>query len=95
MQDLGRIRTLLTNILIQIKRDVSGTPNITIINLHKKYNSFCNELKTPKANDIVMQNQGNLSKQHEENNYKILISNDYDELHCEIDHYKTLSNHNE
>ena len=74
---------------------MSGTPNITIINLHKKYNSFCNELKTPKANDIVMQNQGNLSKQHEENNYKILISNDYDELHCEIDHYKTLSNHNE
>lgn len=65
---------------------MSRQPDIIIVNLHKKYSGFYTELKTPKGNGILSDNPKNLLEKYKNNNYKIL-SNDYDELHREINNY--------
>ena len=58
-----------------------------ISNLHKYYNGFCIEFKTPKYNGILINPQKQLLEKYEKNNYKCLVSSDYDEIMHEISIY--------
>jgi prophage antirepressor-like protein len=64
-----------------------GQPDIIINNYHITYNRFCIEFKTPKGNGVVSPHQAELFKRYEENNYKVLVSNDYDVITREIMEY--------
>ena len=66
---------------------MGGTPDIIIMNFRKKHSGFYIELKTPKGNCILSDNQKSLLELYRNDNYNTLVSNDYDELHREIDHY--------
>ena len=65
-----------------------GQPDITIItNLHKFYNGFCIEFRTPKMNGKLTESQENLLQKYKMNNCKCLVSSDYDEIIHEISIY--------
>ena len=61
-----------------------GQPDLIINNLHKHYNGFCIEFKTPKNNGILSEPHKENLKKYELNKYKCLVSNDYDECIKEI-----------
>jgi prophage antirepressor-like protein len=56
-----------------------GSPDLIINNLHKKFRGFAIELKTPKGNGTVSKEQIKMLKRYEDNGFKTLVSNDYDE----------------
>lgn len=64
-----------------------GSPDLIIHNLHKKYNSFVIEFKTPKGTGIINKYQSEKLKKFRNNNYKTLISNDYDQVIIDIIEY--------
>ena len=61
--------------------------DIIINNLHKKYNGFCIEFKTPTGKGIISQKQLDMQKKYESNNYKTLITNDYNKCIFDIIEY--------
>ena len=62
-------------------------PDLIITNLHKYYNGFCIEFKTPKMNGKLTESQENLLQKYKMNNYECLVSSDYDEIIHQITNY--------
>jgi len=70
---------------------IKGSPDLVIMNLHKKYNGFAIEFKSPKTGGVVSDSQNKLILAYKANNYKTLVSNDYDEILIQlIDYFKDV-----
>ena len=64
-----------------------GQPDLLILNNHKTYRGFAIELKTPKGNGQISDNQQNYLADLEQSGYKTLVSNDYDQIVVELTQY--------
>lgn len=65
----------------------SGTPDILILNKHKEYNGLAIEFKTPTGKGELSDNQASFLDALHENNFKIIISNNYEELILQLHNY--------
>jgi len=61
-----------------------GACDLFIGNMHLKYTGFAIEFKTPTGCGKLSEEQKMMIQEYENNNYKILVSNDYDEIIKEI-----------
>jgi hypothetical protein len=66
---------------------LKGSPDIVINNLHKHYTGFAIEFKSPKGTGNISSQQTKMLNQYENNGFKTLISNDYDQIIEELIHY--------
>ena len=64
-----------------------GSPDLIINNLHKHYTGFCIEFKSPKGNGILSPDQSMMLRQYQNNGFKTLVSNDYDQIIEQIIEY--------
>ena len=64
-----------------------GSPDLIINNLHKHYTGFCIEFKSPKGNGVLSPDQTMILLQYQNNGFKILVSNDYDQITEQIIEY--------
>ena len=64
-----------------------GSPDLIINNLHKHYTGFCMEFKSPKENGVLSPDQPMILLQYQNNGFKILVSNDYDQIIEQIIEY--------
>ena len=64
-----------------------GQPDLMILNNHKTYRCLAIELKTPKGNGQMSENQQWYMDTLEQNGFKTLISNDYDQIVMELTKY--------
>ena len=64
-----------------------GSPDLIIQNLHKVYSGFVIEFKNPKGNGQLSEDQKVMLQEYRNNGFKVLVSNDYDEILEEIIHY--------
>ena len=64
-----------------------GSPDLIINNLHKHYTGFCIEFKNPKGNGVLSPDQSMMLRQYQNNGFKTLISNDYDQITEQIIEY--------
>jgi prophage antirepressor-like protein len=65
----------------------SGQPDIIIANPMNEHNGFAIELKTPKGNGWIKDNQHKVRERLDDLGYKTMISNDYTEIILEIHKY--------
>lgn len=65
----------------------SGTFDLIINNLHKKYNGMAIEFKSPSGKGVISQSQIDLEKKYKYNNIYTLISNDYNDIIFQIIEY--------
>ena len=61
-----------------------GACDLFIGNMHLKYSGFAIEFKTPTGYGKLSKEQEMMLQEYENNNYKTLVSNDYDEIIKEI-----------
>ena len=66
----------------------SGQPDILLLNYHKYFNGLAIELKTPKGNGILSDNQEIFLNRLSDNNYKIIVSNDFTDIILQLIEYK-------
>jgi prophage antirepressor-like protein len=59
---------------------LGGTPDLIIHNLHKMYAGFAIEFKTPTGRGVVSPTQWKMLNIYAANDFKVLISNDYDDI---------------
>ena len=64
-----------------------GQSDIVINNLHKEYNGFTIELKSPTGKGVLSDAQRDFLRVSDFNNHKTLVSNDYDLIITEIIKY--------
>ena len=64
-----------------------GSPDLIINNLHKHYTGFCIEFKNPKGNGVLSSDQSMMLRQYQNNGFKTLVSNDYDQIIEQIIEY--------
>ena len=64
-----------------------GSPDLIINNLHKHYTGFCIEFKNPNGKGILSPDQSMILLQYQNNGFKILVSNDYDQIIEQIIEY--------
>ena len=64
-----------------------GSPDLIIQNLHKVYSGFAIEFKNPRGNGQLSEDQKVMLQEYRNNSFKVLVSNDYDEILEEIIHY--------
>ena len=64
-----------------------GSPDLIINNLHKHYTGFCIKFKSPKGNGVLSPDQSMILLQYQNNGFKTLISNDYDQIIEQIIEY--------
>ena len=64
-----------------------GSPDLIINNLHKRYSGFAIEFKSPKGNGILSPDQSMILLQYQNNGFKTLVSNDYDQIIEQIIEY--------
>ena len=64
-----------------------GLPDLIIQNLHIVYSGFAIEFKNPNGNGALSNQQQSILQEYKKNNFKVLISNNYDEIIKEIIHY--------
>ena len=64
-----------------------GSPDMIINNLHKHYRGFCIEFKNPKGNGVLSPDQSMMLQQYQNNGFKTLVSNDYDQIIEQIIEY--------
>ena len=57
-----------------------GSPDLIINNLHKHYTGFAIEFKSPKGNGVLSPDQSMILLRYQNNGFKILVSNDYDQI---------------
>ena len=57
-----------------------SSPDLVINNLHKCYSGFAIEMKSPKGNDALSPDQSMMLLQYQNNCFKTLVSNDYDNI---------------
>ena len=65
-----------------------GQPDILLLNYHKYFNGLAIELKTPKGNGILSDNQEIFLNRLSDNNYKIIVSNDFTDIILQLIEYK-------
>ena len=53
-------------------------PDLIIHNLNKKYNGLVLELKSPSSYGILSEDQKSVLNEFKHNNFKVIVSNDYD-----------------
>jgi prophage antirepressor-like protein len=66
---------------------LSGSPDLTIHNLHKKFTGMVIEMKSPTGKGILSGKQHSIHTEYRINNFKVLVSNSYDEIIIEIIKY--------
>ena len=66
---------------------IRGSPDLIINNLHKNYTGFCIEFKSPKGNGVLSPVQSMILLQYQNNGFKTLVSNDYDQILEQIIEY--------
>ena len=59
---------------------IRGSPDLIINNLHKHYTGFCIEFKSPKGKGVLSPDQSMILLRYQNNGFKILVSNDYDQI---------------
>ena len=64
-----------------------GSPDLIINNLHKHYTGFCIEFKSPKGNGVLSPDQSMILLRYQNNGFKTLVSNDYDQIIEQIIEY--------
>ena len=64
-----------------------GSPDLIIQNLHKVYSGFVIEFKNPRGNGQLSEDQKVILQEYRNDGFKVLVSNDYDEILEEIIHY--------
>ena len=64
-----------------------GSPDLIINNLHKHYIGFCIEFKNPNGKGILSPDQSMMLQQYQNNGFKTLVSNDYDQIIEQIIEY--------
>ena len=64
-----------------------GSPDLIINNLHKHYTGFAIEFKNPNGKGILSYDQSKMLRQYQNNGFKILVSNDYDQIIEQIIEY--------
>ena len=69
------------------KGHLRGSPDLIINNLHKHYTGFCIEFKSPKGNGVLSPDQFMMLRQYQNNGFKTLVSNDYDQIIEQIIEY--------
>ena len=57
-----------------------GQPDIILLNYHTKHRGLAIELKTPTGLGVISKNQQNYINILENNGFKTLVSNNYDEI---------------
>ena len=67
---------------------LGGQPDIMILNTHKYFNGLAIELKTPKGNATLSDNQEIFLNRLSDNNYKTIVSNDYNDIILQLIEYK-------
>ena len=65
----------------------AGQPDIIIENCHKEFKGLAIELKTPKGDGVLRDNQTLFLRDMEFSGYKTLVSNDYDEIIHEVEQF--------
>ena len=66
---------------------IGGQPDLLILNRHRCYSGLALELKTPKGNGKLSENQSKYLFQLEQSGFKVLVSNDYDQILVELIDY--------
>ena len=66
---------------------IRGSPDLIINNLHKHYTGFCIEFKSPKGNGVLSPDQSMILLWYQSNGFKILVSNDHDQIIEQIIEY--------
>ena len=64
-----------------------GSLDLIINNLHKRYSGFAIEFKSPKGNGVLSPDQSKMLRQYQNNGFKTLVSNDYDQIIEQIIEY--------
>ena len=65
-----------------------GSPDLIINNLHKRYSGFVIEMKSPKGNGVLSPDHlSMILRQYQNNGFKTLVSNDYDQIIEQIIEY--------
>ena len=64
-----------------------GQPDLMVLDYHKDYKGLCIEFKSPTNNYHVSKAQYELMEKYSNNNYKFILSNDYDEICIEVHDY--------
>ena len=62
-------------------------PDLIIQNLHNVYSGFAIEFKSPIGYGELSEHQNVMLQEYTNNGFKVLLSNDYDEIIKEIIHY--------
>ena len=57
-----------------------GSPDLIIQNLHKVYSGFAIEFKSPRGYGELSEHQNVMLQEYTNNGFKVLVSNDYDEI---------------
>jgi len=68
---------------------LKGSPDLLITNCHKKHTGFAIEFKNPRGTGVISDEQRNMLDKYKANNWKTLISNDYDECIIQLIEYFT------
>ena len=66
---------------------MTGQPDLMILDYHKDYKGLCIEFKSPTSNYHVSKAQYELMEKYSNNNYKFILSNDYDEICIQVHDY--------
>jgi prophage antirepressor-like protein len=66
---------------------VKGTFDLIINNLHKNFSGYAIEFKSPSGNGMISEAQQIMKTTYENNNFKTLISNNYDQIITSIIEY--------
>ena len=61
--------------------------DVLINNMHKQYSGFALEFKSPKGTGVISPQQLKMKQTYEQNGFKTLISNDYNECISQIIEY--------
>ena len=59
---------------------IGGSPDLIINNLNKYYTGFAIDFKNPNGIGVMSDDQSKMLRQHENNGFKTLVSNDYDQI---------------
>ena len=66
---------------------MKGRPYLMVLDYHKDHKGLCIEFKSPTNNYHVSKAQYELMEKYSNNNYKFILSNDYDEICIEVHDY--------
>ena len=66
---------------------MKGQFDIVILNLHKRYRGLALEMKSPSRKGVLSESQSLMANNYKSSGFKVLISNDYDEIILAIHEY--------